>query len=80
MALIRPGTLLLATAISGPALWDAFVAHNLDPTSAMERFLVAVPVSALMLYGLRSVTAAYARQRIADAPVRKEDKEVAPDP
>ena len=76
MALIRPSTLLLATAISTPALWETFVAHTLDPASAMERFLIAVPVSAFMLAGLRSVTASYARHRIASAPVRAEDKEV----
>ena len=39
-------------------------------------FLIAVPVSAFMLAGLRSVTASYARHRIASAPVRAEDKEV----
>jgi hypothetical protein len=79
MALIRPSTMLLATAITGPALWDTFVRHSLDVTSAMERYLIAVPVSALMLYGLRSVTASYARHRIANAPVRASDKEIAPD-
>jgi hypothetical protein len=80
MALIRPSTMLLATAISAPALWDTFVRHSLDVPSAMGRFLVAVPVSALMLHGLRSVTASYARHRIANAPVRASDKETAPDP
>ena len=76
MALIRPSTLLLATAMSGPALWHALVQHDLDGTVAMERFLIAVPVAALMLHGLRSLTASYVRHRIATAPVRKEDKEV----
>jgi hypothetical protein len=80
VALIRPSTLLLATAISGPAIWSAAVTHHLDPTSAMERFLIAVPVSAVMLAGLRALTASYARRRIANAPVRAEDKEGAPDP
>ena len=49
---------------------------DLDASSALERFLIAVPVSAFMLAGLRSVTASYARHRIANAPVRAEDKEV----
>ena len=80
MALIRPSTLLVATAMSGPVLWHAMVQHDLDPTTAMERFLIAVPVSALMLHGLRAITASYARHRIRTAPVRAEDKEVAPDP
>jgi hypothetical protein len=79
MALIRPSTVLLATAISGPVLWEAFVSHSVDPTTAMERFLIAVPVSAVMLAGLRALTASYVRHRIANAPVRAEDKEVAPD-
>jgi len=80
MALIRPSTLLLATAISAPAIWSVAVTHHLDATSAMERFLIAVPVSALMLAGLRAMTASYSRRRIAEAPVRAQDKETAPDP
>ena len=42
MALIRPGTLLFAALISGPALWHAFVQHDLDASSALERFLIAI--------------------------------------
>jgi len=79
MALIRPSTLLLAAAISGPALWHAIVLRDLDAGSAMERFLIAVPISALMLHGLRAIMASYARQRIANAPVRAEDKEITSD-
>lgn len=74
--LARWSTLLLAGLLAGPTLWHAFVQHDLDASSALERFLIAVPVSAFMLAGLRSVTASYARHRIASAPVRAEDKEV----
>ena len=76
MALIRPSTLLLATGMSAPALWHATVAGDLSCTVAMERFLLAVAVSAVLLAGLRAVTASYARHRIATAPVRAEDKVV----
>ena len=42
MALIRPSTLLLATAMSAPALYHATVVGDLSATVAMERFLLAV--------------------------------------
>jgi hypothetical protein len=80
MALIRPSTLLLATAMSAPALWHAGVARDLDATVAMERFLLAVAVSTVLLAGLRTLTASYQRHRIATAPVRAEDKVVDPYP
>jgi len=76
VALIRPSTLLLATGMSAPALYHATVAGDLSATAAMERFLLAVAVSAVLLAGLRAVTASYARHRIATAPVRAEDKVV----
>jgi hypothetical protein len=80
MALIRPGTLLLAVGMSVPALWHATVAGDLDATVAMERFLMAVAVSAVLLAGMRSLTASYQRHRIATAPVRAEDKAIEPPP
>ncbi len=45
----RPSTLLLAALLAGPALWRAFVQHQLDPTSAMLRYLLAVLAAAAML-------------------------------
>jgi hypothetical protein len=74
MALISPSTLLLATVISAPALWHATVAGDLSGTAAMERYLLAVGVSAVLLGGLRTITASYRRHRIATAPVRAADK------
>ena len=76
MALIRPSTLVLATGMSAPALYHAAVAGDLSATAAMERFLLAVTVSAVLLAGLRALTASYARHRIATAPVRAEDRVV----
>jgi len=80
VALIRPSTLLLATGMSAPALYHAAVAGDLNATAAMERFLLAVAVSAVLLAGLRAMTASYARHRIATAPVRAEDKIVEEQP
>jgi hypothetical protein len=61
MALARPGALALAVAIDSPALWHAFVAHDLSASTALLRFLIAVPVSAAMLAVLRALTAPYHR-------------------
>jgi hypothetical protein len=74
MALIAPSTVLLAGVMSAPALYHAAVVRDLSPSAALERFLLAVAVSAVLLGTLRALTTSYARQRIANAPVRAEDK------
>jgi nucleoside recognition membrane protein YjiH len=63
-----PSTLLLATIVTSPALYDAFVAQTMDLETALTRYLIAVPVCGLMLAGLRSITKGYedARQRAED--------------
>jgi hypothetical protein len=70
--LILPSTLLLAALISGPALWHALVTGDLSISVALARFLIAVPVSGLMLSLLRGLTAGYraaARRRALEAAV-----------
>lgn len=62
--MLRPSVLGLAVLLSLPALWAAFAAGSLDITTALIRFLIAVPVAALMLALLRKVTAGYARQAL----------------
>ncbi len=62
--MLRPSVLGLAVLLSLPALWAAFAAGSLDITTALTRFLIAVPVAALMLALLRKVTAGYARQAL----------------
>jgi hypothetical protein len=42
-------------------LWHGFVTGQLDVTSALLRFVVAVLVASVMLAGLRFVTAGYGR-------------------
>jgi hypothetical protein len=62
--MLRPSVLGLAVLLSMPALWAAFAAGSLGITTALTRFLIAVPVAALMLTLLRKVTASYARQAL----------------
>jgi hypothetical protein len=66
MYLIRPSTVLLALAISSPALWQALVTGTLPVTDALIRFLIALPVAIVMLSALRALTAGY-RVRAAKA-------------
>jgi hypothetical protein len=61
MGLTRPSTVALAALVDSPALWHAFVRHDLSASTAMLRFLIAVPVSAAMLAVLRAVTESYRR-------------------
>jgi len=61
---LRPSVLGLAILLSTPALWSAFAAGSLEITTALIRFLIAVPVAALMLSLLRMVTASYSRQAL----------------
>ncbi|SDY81758.1 hypothetical protein SAMN05444365_103578 [Micromonospora pattaloongensis] len=62
MSLIRPAALGLATLMAGPALWRAFVTQTLDVQSALTRFLIAVPIAAIMLAALRIITESYRRR------------------
>ena len=58
--MIRWSVLLFALLMSAPALYR-FVLDEIDITEALVRFLIAVPVAAILLAGLRFVTAGYGR-------------------
>jgi len=58
--MIRPSVLLFALLISAPAVYR-YVLDQLDVTALLIRFLVAVPVAAILLAALRFVTAGYGR-------------------
>ena len=58
--MIRPSVLLFAFVISAPALYR-YVLDQLDLTEVLLRFIVAVPIAALLLAALRFVTAGYGR-------------------
>jgi hypothetical protein len=62
MGLIRPSTLLLALLMSTPALYRYFISQDLDVTSALGRYLLAVPVAAVMLALVRFVTTGYGQR------------------
>jgi hypothetical protein len=62
MSLIRPAVIGLATLMAAPALWRGFVTQTLDAQSALARFLIAVPIAAIMLAALRTITESYRRR------------------
>jgi hypothetical protein len=57
---IRPSVLLFALVISAPALYR-YVLDQLDLTDVLIRFLIAVPIAAILVAALRFVTAGYGR-------------------
>jgi hypothetical protein len=57
---IRPSVLLFALVISAPALYR-YVFDQIDITDVLIRFLIAVPIAAILVAGLRFVTAGYGR-------------------
>lgn len=71
MYLGRFSTLLLAFVLAGPALWHGFVTKDLAVTTALIRLLIAVPVAAIMIAAVRSLTSGY-RQPDRPEPVRAE--------
>jgi hypothetical protein len=63
--MIRPSVLLFAVLMTAPALYR-YVTDDVDIAQVLLRFLVAVPIAAVLLAGLRFVTAGYGRK---DEPV-----------
>jgi hypothetical protein len=61
--MFRFSTIGLAAAMSSPALWQAFVTESLDPTTALIRFLIAIPLSAVLLAIPRTVVGYYRRKQ-----------------
>jgi hypothetical protein len=57
--MFRPSVLMLALVLSASTLWSAFAGGSIDITTALIRFLIAVPVAWAMLRVLRAVTAGY---------------------
>lgn len=55
--MFRWSVLLLALALSTPALWSALAVGTMSVTVAAVRFLIAVPVAGVMLAVLRYATA-----------------------
>jgi hypothetical protein len=51
--------LLLACAISAPSLFDAFVGHTIEPTTAVLRFAMAIVFSVVAVGVVTSVVEGY---------------------
>jgi len=66
--MIRWSVLLFALLISAPALYR-FVLDEIDLTAVLVRFLIAVPIAAVLLAGLRFVTAGYGKTDEPATPV-----------
>jgi hypothetical protein len=65
---IRPSVLLFALLMSAPALYR-YVIDDVDLSQVLLRFLIAVPIAAVLLAGLRYVTAGYGRTEEPGTPV-----------
>ena len=66
--MIRWSVLLFALLISAPALYR-YVFDELDLTEMLVRFLIAVPIAAILPAGLRFVTAGYGTTDEPSTPV-----------
>jgi hypothetical protein len=66
--MIRWSVLLFALLMSAPAVYR-FVLDEIDVTEMLIRFLIAVPIAAILLAGLRFVTAGYGRTEEPATPV-----------
>ncbi|GGK82892.1 hypothetical protein [Mangrovihabitans endophyticus] len=66
--MIRWSVLVFALLISAPG-WYRYVLDEINITEALIRFLIAVPIAALLLAGLRFVTAGYGSKDESATPV-----------
>lgn len=66
--MIRWSVLLFALLMSAPALYR-FVLDEIDITEVLVRFLIAVPIAAILLAGLRFITAGYGKTDEPATPV-----------
>ncbi|MFL6160979.1 MAG: hypothetical protein ACJ74U_02005 [Jatrophihabitantaceae bacterium] len=53
--MFKPSVLGLAVLLSSTALWSAFINGSLSVTTALIRFLIAVPVAAIMVHAFNLV-------------------------
>jgi hypothetical protein len=58
MGLIRPSVLFFALLMTAPALYR-FAIDELDITEVLTRYLIAVPIAAVLMAAFRFVTSGY---------------------
>jgi hypothetical protein len=61
----RLPVLLLAIALTSPALWSALVTGSMSLETAIIRFLIAMPIAALMTMAFRATVRLYERDSIS---------------
>ncbi len=66
--MFKPSVLVLAVLLSSTALWSAFVDGSLSVTTALIRFLIAVPVAAAMVYAFNLIVGNNAARAAAPPP------------
>jgi hypothetical protein len=79
--MIKPSVLLFALLMSAPA-WYRLLLDEVDLIQVLIRFLVAVPIAAVLLAGLRFILAGYRKADEEPPPpaVIPEPYESAPEP
>jgi hypothetical protein len=68
---IRPSVVLLATLMASPSLYLAFVTEQLPVQDALGRYLLAIAAAAVMMAGLRFITASYGTRQEQRIPLRR---------
>jgi hypothetical protein len=58
----RVPVLVLALLLTSPALWSAFVAGTMGVQTALIRFLIAMPIAAIMVMAFNAVVESYRTQ------------------
>jgi hypothetical protein len=54
--MLRPSVLLVALAMASPVLWQGLTDSSMDITTVLLRFLIAVPIAAVLLAIVRLAT------------------------
>ncbi|MEV6297977.1 hypothetical protein AB0M02_01070 [Actinoplanes sp. NPDC051861] len=66
--MIRPSVLLFALLMSAPA-WYRLLLNEVDIVQVLIRFLIAVPIAAVLLAGLRFIIGGYRPAEVTATPV-----------
>jgi hypothetical protein len=69
--MIRWSVLLFALLMSAPGVYR-YILDEIDITEMLVRFLIAVPIAAVLLAGFRFVTSGYGNKDEPATPVRPE--------
>jgi hypothetical protein len=67
LGLTRGSTLSVAALIDGPAIYHAFVVKDMPADTAMARYLMCVPIAAILLLAWHTIIDPYRRK---GAPLR----------